>query len=317
MKAKSLGRSGLRVSRLGLGTMSWGSDIDEYVADEQLGAYLEAGGTFIDTAPIYGDGQCEPLVGALLERRSVRESIVLAGKAGLGYRAGEVVRDSSRRTLIDQLNQSLRDLRTDHLDVWQVHRYDSSTPFDEVMSALEYAVSSGKVHYVGISNYNGWQTALAEQTLSHLSGGRVFLASNQVEYSLLHARPQAEVIEAASHLRLGVLAWSPLGRGVLTGKYRSGIPADSRAADPRWEAFVAGYLTDHSSRVVEAVARAAEGLGATPGQVALAWVRDIPVVSSAIIGARTLSQLRESLASEELVLPQEIHDALSDVSIGA
>jgi aryl-alcohol dehydrogenase-like predicted oxidoreductase len=164
-----------------------------------------------------------------------------------------------------------------------------------------------------VSNYNGWQSAQAA-TWQRAVPGRATLASNQVEYSLLNRAAEAETIPAAQALGLGILPWSPLGRGVLTGKYRSGTPADSRAASPHFSSFVSRYLDDFSQRVVEAVARAADGLGGSPLEVALAWVRDRPGVVAPIIGARTASQLRESLTVEECELPVEIVAALEDVS---
>ena len=315
MQQRRLGRSGLEVSRLALGTMSWGAAVDEYVADEQLKAFLDAGGTLLDTAPIYGDGACEQVIGSLLAKHGVREQIVLAGKAGLVRRDGRVITDGSLRSLLQQLDRSLADLGTDHLDLWQVHRWDDSVPVEETMSALDQAVRTGKVRYAGISNYAGWQTVAAQHAYTRLGGG-VPLVSTQVEYSLVHRTPEIEVLPAAKHAGLGVLAWSPLGRGVLTGKYRAGVPSDSRAADARWEAFVAPHLTPSKVRVVDALAAAANGLGASISHVALAWLRDQPGVASAIVGARTTAQLVESLGSEELDLPTEITAALSDVSEG-
>jgi len=311
MQYRRVGRSGLEVSRLALGTMSWGGAVDAFDGEDQLSAFLDAGGTLIDTAPIYGDGACEELLGSLIAKAGVRDHVVLAGKAGLVRRGGNVVRDASRRMLLDQLDLTLRQLGTDHLDLWQVHIWDEHTPIDETLSALEHAVRTGRATYVGISNYSGWQASVAH---SGLAARSVPLISTQVEYSLLHRDPETEITAAANHHGMGVLAWSPLGRGVLTGKYRAGIPADSRAADPQWEEFVSAYLTPAKSGVVEAVARAAEGLDVTMSHVALAWVLGRPQVAAAIIGARTAVQLAESLASEDLELPDEIVQALDDVS---
>jgi aryl-alcohol dehydrogenase-like predicted oxidoreductase len=304
------------VSRLALGTMSWGAAVDEYVADEQLRVFLDAGGTLLDTAPIYGDGACEQVIGALLGKHGVRDRIVLAGKAGVVRRDGQAVIDGSLRSLLSQLDQSLADLGTDHLDLWQVHRWDDAVPVDETMAALDQAVRSGRVRYAGISNFTGWQTVAAQHAYTR-SGNGVPLVSTQIEYSLLRREPEIETIPAAEHAGLGVLAWSPLGRGVLTGKYRAGVPADSRAADARWESFVAPHLTASKTRVVDALAAASNGLGVPISHVALAWLRDQPHVASAIVGARTTAQLQESLGSESLDLPDEIHSALSDVSEGA
>jgi aryl-alcohol dehydrogenase-like predicted oxidoreductase len=174
-------------------------------------------------------------------------------------------------------------------------------------------VSSGRASYVGVSNYTGWQSAQAA-TWQRAVPGRAPLVSHQVEYSLLNRAIEAEVVPAAQALGLGILPWSPLGRGVLTGKYRGGTPADSRAASPHFSTFVARYLEDPSQRVVEAVARAADGLGWSLLEVSLAWVRDRPGVTAPIIGARTAAQLRESLGVEECELPVEIVQALEDVS---
>src|SRR3954471_17959278 len=144
MHYRRVGRSGLEVSRLGLGTMTWGTGVDAYEGADQLAAFLDAGGTLVDTAPIYGDGACEELLGALIAKASVRDQIVLAGKAGLIRRGGETVRDGSRRTLLDQLDLSLQQLQTDHLDLWQIHTPDLDVPLEETLGALEHAVRTGR-----------------------------------------------------------------------------------------------------------------------------------------------------------------------------
>lgn len=165
---------------------------------------------------------------------------------------------------------------------------------------------------MGVSNYTGWQSAWAAAT--QRAGGGVPLASVQVEHSLLAREPEDDVLPAAQALGLGVLAWAPLGRGVLSGKYRTGLPADSRAASPHFEAYVGAHLHPDARRVVEAVVRAAEGLDVTPVEVALAWVRDRPGVTAPVVGARTAAQLREALSSEDVELPAQIVAALDDVS---
>jgi aryl-alcohol dehydrogenase-like predicted oxidoreductase len=215
--------------------------------------------------------------------------------------------------MVRALDASLRRLGVDHVDLWQVHAWVEDTPLEETLSALDYAVTSGRAAYAGVSNYTGWQSAQAA-TWQRAVPGRARLASNQVEYSLLNRGVEAEVLPAASALGLGILAWSPLGRGVLTGKYRTGTPADSRGASPHFAGFVDSYLDARSARIVEAVARAAEGLGWSPLEVALTWVRDRPGISAAILGARTAAQLRGSLAVEGAALPAEIAAALDDVS---
>ena len=313
MQQRSLGRTGLKVSRLGLGTMTWGRDTDAHEARDQMIAFAEAGGTLVDTAAGYGNGASEELVGSLLGDVVARDDVVVATKAGISRRTGARVTDCSRGTLLRTLDASLRRLGVDHVDLWQVHVWVDDTPLEETLSALDYAVATGRASYVGISNYSGWQTAQAA-TWQRAVPGRAPLASTQVEYSLLNRRIEAEVIPAAEALGLGVLPWSPLGRGVLTGKYRTGTPSDSRAASPAFADFVGVYLDDRGSRVVEAVARAAEGLEWSPLHVALAWVRDRPGVTAPVVGARTAAQLRAALAVEELALPEEITAALDDVS---
>ena len=314
MHYRRVGRSGLEVSRLALGTMTWGSSVDAYEAAEQLAAFRDAGGTLVDTAPIYGDGACEELLGTVIAQAGSRDEILLAGKAGFVRRRGEVVKDGSRGSLLDQLDLSLRQLGTDHLDLWQIHTPDLDVPLEETLGALEHAVRSGRTRYVGISNFTGWQTGVAH---TWLAARDIPLVSTQVEYSLVNRDPEDEITQAADHLGMGLLAWSPLGRGVLTGKYRGGVPSDSRGASPGWDQFVGQYLTPEKSGVVEALARASEGLGVTIAHVAIAWLLERRQVSAAIIGARTTSQLQENLASEDLTLPPEIVQALDDVSDAA
>ncbi len=313
MQQRFLGSTGLSVSRLGLGTMTWGRDTDEHEAREQLVAFVEAGGTLVDTAAGYTDGDSERLIGSLIGDVCARDEVVLATKAGISRRGRDRVTNASRGHRITTLDASLKRLAVDNVDLWQVHTWGDDAPLEETLSALDYAVTTGRASYVGVSNYAGWQSAQAA-TWQRAVPGRATLASNQVEYSLLNRAAEAEVVPAALAMGLGILPWSPLGRGVLTGKYRGGTPADSRAASPHFSTFVARYLDEASQRVVEAVARAADGLGWSLLEVALAWVRDRPGVTAPIIGARTAAQLRESLGVEECELPVEIVQALEDVS---
>jgi aryl-alcohol dehydrogenase-like predicted oxidoreductase len=313
MQQRYLGRTGLKVSRLGLGTWTWGRDTDEHEARDQLVAFTEAGGTLVDTAAGYGDGASEELIGSLVGDVVARDDLVIATKAGVRRARDGRETNASRGTLLRTLDASLRRLGVDHVDLWQVHTWVDDTPLEETLSALDYAVSTGRAAYVGVSNYSGWQSAQAA-TWQRAVPGRAVLASNQVEYSLLNRRAELEVLPAAASLGLGVLPWSPLGRGVLTGKYRSGTPADSRAASPHFANFVGTYLTERTARIVEAVARAAEGLEWSPLEVALTWVRDRPGVTAPIVGARTAAQLRGSLTVEDCELPEQIIDALDDVS---
>lgn len=313
MQQRTVGNTGLQVSRLGLGTLMWGRDTDEHEARDQLIAFAEAGGTLLDTAAGYGDGASEELIATLVGDVVARDEVVIATKAGISRRRGVRETNVSRGHLISTLDASLKRLEVDHVDLWQVHTWVDETPLEETMSALDYAVTSGRAAYVGISNYSGWQTAQAA-TWQRAVPGRAVLASTQVEYSLLNRNVEHEVLPAAAALGLGVFPWSPLGRGVLTGKYRSGTPSDSRGASAHYSGFVEPYLADRPTRIVESVARAADGLGWSCLEVALAWVRDREGVTAPIVGARTAAQLRGILGVEELTLPDEIVDALDDVS---
>jgi aryl-alcohol dehydrogenase-like predicted oxidoreductase len=301
------------LSRLGLGTMTWGRDTDTHEAAEQMRSYVEAGGNFIDTAAMYADGDSERVIGGLIGTFAERDDLVIATKAGISFPDGVRTVNNSRHHLIAELDKSLTRLGTDYVDLWQIHTWDSHVPLEDTLSALDYAYTSGKARYVGISNFNGWQSARAI-TVQESNTAKAPIATLQNEYSLLNRSIETEVIDCADALDVGILAWSPLGRGVLTGKYRSSIPADSRGATPHFANFIAPYLTDQSARIVEAVVAAAGGLGYSPLEVALAWVRDAPSVTSAIVGARTGAQLRGILTVEEIVLPEVVRSALDEVS---
>src|SRR3954469_9310896 len=315
MEQRQLGHTGLYVSRLALGTMSWGRDTDEDDASSQLKAFIEVGGTLIDTADVYVDGESEKIVGRLLQGVVRREDIIVATKA-VSRRGQERDRDASRRHLLTALDASLARLGTDYVDLWQMHAYDAATPLEETLGALDTAVTSGRVRYVGISNYNGAQTARAA-TWQRAWPGRAQIVSTQMEYSLLQRGIEREGVPAALDLDIGILPWSPLGRGVLTGKYRQGTPADSRRASPDYQRFVAPHIDARARRIGGSVMTAADGLGVSPLAVALAWVRDRPGVVAPIVGARTVGQLKGSLDADGVVLPAEIREALDDVSAPA
>jgi aryl-alcohol dehydrogenase-like predicted oxidoreductase len=313
MRQRFVGRSGLRVSRIGLGTMTWGRDTDEYEAREQLTAFVDAGGTLLDTAASYGGGASEELIGAMIGDVVRREEIVLATKAGVYQQEGGWTTDLSRARLLSTLDQSLRRLGTDHVDLWQVHTWAPGFPLDETLSAVDFAVASGRARYAGISNYCGWQTAKAAGR-QQAWPGRAPLVSVQVEYSLLERGIEREVVAAADDFGLGILAWAPLAAGVLTGKYRSGTPSDSRGAVAELSRDVSAHLDERGRGIIDAVCKAADGLGLAPAEVSLAWVRDRPGVAAPIVGARTAGQLRASLTVEDVELPDEIVAALDDVS---
>jgi aryl-alcohol dehydrogenase-like predicted oxidoreductase len=313
VEQRALGRSGLVVSRIGLGTMTWGRETDEDEAAMQLTAFVDAGGTLVDTADVYCDGEGERTLGRLLADVVPRSDVLVATKAVGRTGPGPMGRGASRGHLLAALDASLVRLQLDHVDLWQLHAWDEATPLEETLAACDLAVSSGRARYVGVSNFTGWQTAQAA-TWQKAWPGRTPLVSTQVEYSLLQRGVEREVVPAAEALGLGVLAWSPLGRGLLTGKYRHSTPSESRGASARWQGFIDGLRSHTSDRIVEAVITAAEGLGTTPLAVALAWVRDRPGVAAPIVGARTAQQLQASLDAEVVRLPAAIRTALEDVS---
>ena len=298
------------MARLALGTMGWGARTSIDDAREQLTTYLAAGGDFVDTAHAYADGRSEEALGALLGDTVPRAELIICTKAGISRRAGVRAVDTSRRALMGQLDTSLERLGTPYVDLWLVHTWSDDTPVDETLSALEWAVTSGRARYVGVSNYSGWQAAHATTLMAQ---SRIPLVANEVEYSLLNRVPEDELVPAGQALGFGLLPWSPLGRGVLTGKYRHGIPDGSRAAgEPT--ALAGLNLTEESAQIVDAVAIAAQGMNVSSAEIALAWVRDRPGVVAPIVGIQTTAQLRAALASEDLELPDEITQALDDVS---
>ncbi|MGW4389563.1 aldo/keto reductase [Streptomyces sp. NPDC004685] len=313
MEQRHLGRTGLRVSRIGLGTLTWGRDTDEHDAADLLKTFWEAGGTLVDTADVYGGGEAEYLLGQLVEGLVPRRDLVIATKAG-SVPDPDRRFDGSRAHLLSALDASLARLGTDYVDLWQVHAFDPATPLDETLQALDIAVSSGRARYAGVSNFCGWQLAKAGTWQLAAPGIRTRLASTQMEYSLLQRGVEREVLPAALDLGIGLLPSSPLGRGVLTGKYRNATPTDSRGASDHMAPFVAPYLDDAATRIVDAVTTAADGLAVTPLQVALAWIRDRPGVAAPIVGARNSQQLTAALSVEALSLPDEICQALDDVS---
>ena len=308
MQQRYVGNSGLRVSSLSLGTMSWARETDEQGASALLRTFMDGGGTLVDTAASFSDGQAEAMLGGMLGDVVARSELVISTKAGLSTSDGRRGVDTSRNGMLSGLDASLARLGTDYVDLWFAQAWDPNVPLEETLSALEFAVRSGRARYAGVSNFNGWQTAKAAAVAGFP------LVANQSEYSLLHRSPEAELIPAVEDAGLGLMAWGPLGRGVLTGKYRGHIPADSRAANSRLAGYVEPYLEGTSSSVVEAVAMAAKGLGRTALDVSLSWLLSQHGVATAVVGPRTPVQLKEILDSTLAALPPQIAQALEDVS---
>ncbi|MCE5292075.1 MAG: aldo/keto reductase [Nocardiaceae bacterium] len=302
MKQRRLGRSGLRVSRLGLGTQTWGRETSPDEASAQLTAFTEAGGNLVDTSPLFARGRAQMILATLLDDVVPRESLVLSACSG---DFTDTDPDSSRRALLLELDHTLETLGTDYLDIWQVAGWDPHTPVDELAQTLDYAITSGRVRYAALRDHRSWQLA----TVQARSRG---VAATQQPFSLLDRSAETDLLPAAEFLGLGFFASMPLAGGVLTGKYISGVPADARAAvDP---AMNIDLIDERTNRVVDAVLTAADGLATSPLAVALAWARDHSGVTSAIVGARDAAQLTGALAAESLDLPNAIAAALDDVS---
>ncbi|PRB42355.1 aldo/keto reductase [Arthrobacter sp. MYb23] len=308
MQQRYVGNSGFRVSSLSLGTMSWAQETDEQDAAELLHGFVAGGGTVVDTAASYAQGRAEAMLGSMLGDVVARSEIVISTKAGVSSSDSRRSVNASRGAMLSALDASLARLGTDYIDIWFAHEWDPNVPLDETLSALELAQRSGRARYVGISNYNGWQTAKAAAVAGFT------LVANQSEYSLVQRKAEEELIPAVEDGGLGLMAWAPLGRGVLSGKYRGQIPADSRAAQSRLAGYVEPYLESRASRVVEAVAMAARGLGRTPMDVSLSWLLSRPGVATTIVGPRNAVQLKELMDAQLTVLPAEIARALEDVS---
>lgn len=322
MDFRTLGRSGLMVSRACLGGMNFGLD-DSSPADESesariISAFLDAGHNFIDTANAYRGGQSEEVIGRALHGK--RDAVVLATKAAMPIGPGPNDRGLSRRYLIRALDASLRRLDTDYIDLYQCHVWDSQTPIEETMATLEEFVRAGKVRYIGCSNFSAAQI-VESQWAAERVGARGFV-SLQPHYSLLAREIEAEILPACRRYGLGVMAYGPLGGGVLAGRYmRSAAPGpDSRLG--QWKAmpyaqpqkWADDLLAERNFDIADEVQKVGSELDTTPAAVALAWVANRPDVTSVIIGPRTISQLEDNLDGFRMNLPAELADRLEVIS---
>ncbi|MCU1430735.1 MAG: aryl-alcohol dehydrogenase [Actinomycetia bacterium] len=309
----TLGRSGLRVSPLSLGTMTFGEDngwgASPETSEAMLAEYLDRGGNVVDTANIYTNGHSEKIVGDFFAARpGRRERVVLSTKFFANLHPGDPNGGGAgRKALIAQLEESLRRLQTDYVDLYWMHGWDQRAPIAETLRALDDLVAAGKVRYVGLSDVPAWVAAQA-QTIAFFRGWAPVTAL-QLEYSLLERTPEGELLPMAEGLDIGVLPWSPLRGGQLSGKYvRDGAPTDSLRAALR------DGPTEQEWVVIDAVARVAAEIGVGAAEVALAWVRSQPAVTSTLIGARTVEQLRANLASLEITLTPDQLAALDEPS---
>ncbi len=318
MRYRSLGNSGTAVSELCLGTMTFGNETDEAGAHEQLDRYVEAGGNLVDTADVYTHGVSEEIIGRWLADRpsDVTDRVVLATKGRFPFEAGPNNGGSSARHLTRAIDASLERLGLDSVDLYQVHAWDPRTPLEETLRTLDGFVRSGRTRYYGFSNYTGWQLTKAVGLAREL--GLAAPVTLQPQYSLIVREIEWEVIPAAQDAGLGLLPWSPLGGGWLTGKYqRDQRPTgDTRLGDDP-ERGMEAYDRRGTARtwdIIEAVQRIAEARGTSMATVALAWVTDRPGVTSTILGARTLEQLEDNLSSVEVRLDDDERAALDQAS---
>ena len=305
-----LGNTGLRVSPLCLGTMTFGEDwgwgADANTSRQLLDRYSEAGGNFLDTANFYTGGSSESILGALLDGR--REQFVLGTKYTLSMRSGDPnAGGNHRKNMVQSLEASLKRLKTDYIDLYWVHAWEFRTPIEEVMRSLDDLVRQGKVLYTAISDTPAWKVAEAN-TLARLRGWTPFSAL-QLYYNLVDRTSERDLIPMARELGIGVMPWSPLAGGVLTGKYsRDDLTAEASAAPEGSRRDVTkslGMLTERNLEVAETVRSVATEIGATPAQVALRWTLDRPGVTSVLLGTRTMKQLDDNLGCLRVELSSE------------
>jgi len=309
MLYKLFGKSGLRVSELCLGTMTfgteWGTGADKEESKRIFDAFVEKGGNFVDTANRYTEGTSEKWLGEFIA--SQRDYFVLATKYTLyDDRKDPNASGNHRKNMMRSVETSLKRLQTDYIDLLWVHMWDFTTPVEEVMRGLDDLVSSGKVHYIGISDTPAWVVAQAN-TLATLRGWEAFVGL-QIEYSLIQRTPERDLIPMAKHFGLAITPWSPLGAGMLTGKYNESIDKDGRLTENSRK------INEQNRQIARKVAEIAQKLGHTPAQVALNWLRGKDQQIIPILGARKLSQIEDSLGCLRFELSKEMMQELNELS---
>lgn len=303
MDIRHCGKYGLAVSSLGLGTLTWGRDTDEEQACAMLTAFVDAGGSLVEISPLHGSGRALSVLAQALKQVG-RHRIVIALRGAMRFSQGSNEISASRGDMLRCLDTTLAILDTDYVDLWLATPSSTPIPLEETLLALQWAYSSGRAHYVGLSHRDTWDCALAWAKSETLP-----LTAVEEEFSLVCSSP---LLGRARDKNFGFLAHSPLAGGVLTGKYRHATPPDSRAASTHLRHTVAPYL-DSCDPIVEALSQAAQGLESSIADIALAWVRDTPGVTSAIIGPRNLKQL-EQLLGGQLELPSPIRSVLNELA---
>jgi aryl-alcohol dehydrogenase-like predicted oxidoreductase len=318
MEYRLLGSSGCAVSALALGTLTFGNETDQATSFSQLDRFTEAGGTLVDSADVYADGRAEEIIGRWLAARpGRRELVVLATKGRFPTDESPNGHGLSRRHLSLALDASLRRLNVETIDLYQVHAWDPLTRLEETLRFLDDAVRAGKINYVGLSNFTGWQLQKAVD-IAEFRGLSVPV-SMQPQYNLLARAVEWEIAPACQAAGLGLLAWSPLASGWLTGKYRRGEPpqAGTRVvenADEGMRIWNQRGQSEQTWQVLDVVRKVAEGHGVSPAQVAVAWLMARPAVSSVILGARSMDQLTDNMAAAGLTLDPEETRLLDEAS---
>jgi aryl-alcohol dehydrogenase-like predicted oxidoreductase len=317
MEYRFMGRTGLKVSELCLGAMTFGRESSEEVSVQMLNHFVEAGGNFIDTADVYSTGVSEEILGRWLKGKH-RDDLVIATKVRFPMGSGPNDLGLSRKHILSGVEASLRRLATDYIDLYQVHCWDHATPLEETLSTLDTLVRSGKVRYIGASNYAGWQLQKAID-LSRHNGWETFTCLQPL-YNLLDRSTEWELIPVCQNEGLAVIPWSPLRGGWLSGKYRREManpPQGTRvktAQEQGWSENWTRYANERTWRVLDEVFRIADALGKTAAQVALNWVLHQPGVTAPIIGARTMAQLTDNLGAAGWLLAAEHKNCLDSVS---
>jgi aryl-alcohol dehydrogenase-like predicted oxidoreductase len=308
MEYVNVGRTGLRVSRVCLGMMSFGNDsdrpwaLDEDAAEPIVRAAVEGGITFFDTADTYSNGASEVATGRLVQKMLSRDEVVIATKVFMPMTPGENGGGLSRKHILSGIDASLRRLGMDYVDLYQIHRWDGRTPIEETMGALHDVVRAGKARYIGASSMFAWQFAKAQHAADDMGGTR--FVSMQPHYNLLYREEEREMIPQCIDQGVGVIPWSPLARGVLAGnRTRAGEKLTTRSDTDPFTDYLYSQPTDFD--VVDRVAEIAAGRGVPPAQVALAWLLCRPGVTAPIVGATKLGHLQDALAAEQLDLSDE------------
>jgi aryl-alcohol dehydrogenase-like predicted oxidoreductase len=317
---RTLGKSGLRVSPLSLGAMTFGWPSSRETSRELFIKYREAGGNLIDTADLYSNGQSESWIGEFMEEFNCRDEMVILTKFSFNSKQGDPnAGGNGRKHIMKAVDSSLKRLRTNYIDIYMLHAWDTVTPVEEVMSTLNDLVRSGKVHYLGFSNVPAWYAARAA-TIAELKGYAP-ISVFQLEYSLLARNLEKEHIPLAKELGIGIMPWSPLASGFLSGKYRllpdGSIDGDGRVSQMQnsGNPVMEKYSKDTRNwKILDVVVKIANQLNTTPSAVALAWVLQKPQVTSVLIGASKTEHLTGNLKSFEVVLPEEAIAELDEVS---